>query len=636
MAELGVCYYPEHWPEQNWATDAAQMKQAGLNLVRIGEFSWSRLEPEEGKFSFAWLDRAIDTLGKAGLKIVLGTPTATPPRWVVKKYPDMLARDRQGQVRKFGSRRHYCFSHKPYRKEAARMAADMAKRYGKNEYIYAWQIDNEYGCHDTTLSFSPSARAGFCAWLKEKYGSVDALNQAWGNVFWSMEYGKFDEIDLPNLTVTEANPSHWLDFYRYSSDQVIAFNRAQIEAMRAHTDRPLIHNYMGRVTDFDHFTLGVDLDIAAWDSYPLGFLEAVLEDDENWKLRFARQGDSDFQAFHHDLYRAVGKKRRDKSRWWVLEQQPGPVNWGPYNPAPLKGMVKTWAMEAFAHGAEAVCFFRWRQALFAQEQMHAGLCGPNGSDGAAMDEVRQLAGELQSLGEIENEDVEVAIIFDYQSQWAWQTQKQGKNFDYFRLVFETYRGLRRLGFSVDFLKPDCADFGKRKLVLIPGLMAWNDALLGAIKKFDGVVVAGPRSGSKTQHLSIPPGSIPDMPGVDAQILQVESLRPGLTVRLEKGGRIVKWFEQIKAPAEQIIETTIDGAPVLVGENNRFYLGAWLDDKVMVRVLAAIAAKAGLAIMPMPEGVRRRQMGSKQFIVNYNSEAVRFEGQNLAPASYQIV
>ena len=187
MRRLGVCYYPEHWPEEIWADDARRMAEAGLTWVRIGEFAWSLMEPEPGRYDFGWLDRAIDILGAAGLKVVLGTPTATPPRWMLERHPDMLPVDAEGRARKFGSRRHYCFSHKGYREECRRIATALGERYGKHPHVHAWQIDNEYACHDTTLSYSDAARAGFRDWLAQRYQSPDALNRAWGNVFWSMD-----------------------------------------------------------------------------------------------------------------------------------------------------------------------------------------------------------------------------------------------------------------------------------------------------------------------------------------------------------------------------------------------------------------------------------------------------------------
>ncbi|VAW16761.1 Beta-galactosidase, LacA family, partial [hydrothermal vent metagenome] len=314
---LGVCYYPEHWPEDQWANDAAKMVEAGLSWVRIGEFAWSRLEPEPGKMRLEWLDEAIKTLGDAGLKIVLGTPSAAPPRWMLDKYPDMLAVDEQGRKRKFGSRRHYCFSHKGYKKECARIAALLGQRYGTNPYVCAFQTDNEYGCHDTTRSYSKAALLEFRNWLAQRYRTIEALNRAWGNIFWSMQYNSFDQIELPNLTVTKANPAHQLAFKRFSSDQVAAFNKVQVDQIRKYSNAPVLHNYMGRMVDFDHYKVGADMDIAGWDSYPIGFLSDRLEANEAHKKRFLRQGDPDMQAFHHDLYRAVGR-----GRLWVMEQQP--------------------------------------------------------------------------------------------------------------------------------------------------------------------------------------------------------------------------------------------------------------------------------------------------------------------------
>ncbi|NNC36954.1 MAG: beta-galactosidase [Acidimicrobiales bacterium] len=613
IPNLGVCYYPEHWPESEWAQDAARMTAAGIQRVRIGEFAWSRIEPREGEFNWGWLDTAIETLGSAGLDIILGTPTATPPRWMVAKHPDMLAYDHEGRPRTFGSRRHYCFSHEGYKRECARIADALGHRYGGNSYIQGWQIDNEYGCHDTTVSYSPAARDSFQKWLMNKYKSPAALNTAWGNVFWSMEYGDFDEIGLPNLTVTEPNPAHILDFRCFSSDQVVAFNRAQCETLRAHTDKPLIHNYMGRITDFDHFEVGSDLDIASWDSYPLGFLEDRSDLGDEWRTKFMRQGDPDFQAFHHDLYRAVGK-----GRWWVMEQQPGPVNWAPYNPAPLTGMARLWTWEAIAHGAETVSYFRWRQAPFAQEQMHAGLLRPDGEDASVMGEVKRVAQEIATIGKTETRAADVAIVFDYTSAWAWDTQPQGQDFDYFRLVFDFYRQLRRLGLSIDILPPNMRDFGNRKLVVIPGLMSWSDNLRQAIDNFSGHVLIGPRSGSKTSDFQIPAALPPDLDGLDVKITAVESRRPGGEIALEKGGQFRIWREFIETNAE-VVEASEDGHPALLKSDNLYYLCGWPDDTAMIRILEQMATTAGVDIEHLPTGVRCRTFGNKQLYVNYAAD-----------------
>jgi len=627
--QLGTCYYPEHWPQDQWLEDAKRMVDLGLKIVRVGEFAWSRFEATPNNLSFDWMDQAVDTLGSQGLNVVMCTPTATPPRWMVDRHPDMLAVDANGHVRKFGSRRHYCFSHAAYRQESVRIADIMAKHYAKHEAVTAWQIDNEYSCHDTVISYSDAAKIGFQQWLEAKYSSIDALNEAWGNVFWSMEYGSFSQIELPNLTVTEPNPTHCLDFQRYSSDQVVIYNRAQADAIRQHTDAPLIHNYMGRIVDFDHFKVGDDLDIASWDSYPLGFLVDRTDASAEWKKRFERQGDPDLQAFHHDLYRAVGK-----GRWWVMEQQPGPVNWAPNNPAPLDGMVRLWTFEAIAHQAEAVCYFRWRQAPFAQEQMHAGLLRPDSRPSAVFDEVAQASNEMTQLGDVVPTQAKVALIFDYESCWAWQTQPLGEDFDYFVLCFEFYRSLRRNGLTVDILPPSLNSLDGYSLVLAPGLLAWPDGLLGELRRFGGLALLGPRAGSKTENLSIPDSLPPAIPEFDCKVSYVETFPSGSERMLVKGGAIRTWLETVET-SEAVTEKTQDGKAVLIGDSKLRYLAGWPDASAMARIIASLASEAGLEEMAMPEGVRRRCTGSHEFVFNHNAEAVEFAGQTIEAAGVVI-
>jgi beta-galactosidase len=622
---LGVCYYPEHWREGQWAEDAARMAALGLTWVRIGEFAWSRMEPQPGRYDLDWLDRAIAALGKAGLKVVLGTPTATPPRWMLDRHPDMLALDKDGNTRGFGSRRHYCFSHQGYRADCARIVALLAERYGKNPHVAAWQTDNEYACHATTLSYSDAAKAGFRDWLAQKYQSPDALNRAWGNVFWSMEYRDWDEIGLPNLTVTEPNPSHVMDFRRFASDQVVSFNRLQVDIIRRHSKAPIAHNYMGAVTEFDHFGTGADLDIASWDSYPLGFLSDRIPADPDHKRRFVRQGDPDFQAFHHDLYRAVGR-----GRWWIMEQQPGPVNWAPFNPDPLPGMARLWAWEAFAHGAEAVCYFRWRQAPFAQEQMHAGLLRPDSAPAQAFGEAGEVAKELAAMPDVGTAKADVALIFDYASDWAWEIQPQGRGFSYLWLVFHFYKGLRRLGLNVDILPPDTADLSAYKLVLAPGVFSLSGPLAAALKSHDGTAILGPRTNSKTPDFAIPVPLPPALSGLDAVIARVESLPPDIPVPLALGGAFINWREKLEGTAT-VIEAAEDGWPALISAGKQHYLGGWPDDVALNRILQRACAAEGIETDPLPEGLRRRDSATHRFLFNYNPVPAEWGGVTIPPA-----
>lgn len=623
---LGTCYYPEHWPREIWEDDARRMVEAGLTWVRIGEFAWSRLEPKPGLYEFEWLDDAIDVLGSVGLKVVLGTPTATPPRWMIDRHPDMLAVDAEGRPRKFGSRRHYCFSHEGYKAECQTIVTKLAERYGSNPYVAAWQTDNEYGCHDTTISYSDAARGAFQDWLKARYGTIDALNTAWGNVFWSMEYDRFDQIDLPNLTVTEANPAHCLAFRRFSSDQVVDFNRLQVDILRQHTEAPIAHNYMGRITDFDHFKVGEDLDIASWDSYPLGFLEDRVGADAEHQRQFARQGDPDFQAFHHDLYRAVGK-----GRWWVMEQQPGPVNWAPYNPDPLPGMVRLWSWEAFAHGAETVCYFRWRQAPMAQEQMHAGLLRPDSADAPAIVEARQVAAEITASPDVSIAQAQVGLIFDYDADAAWAVQPHGAGLSYFGLIFETYKALRALGQTIDILPSDTRDFAGYKLIAAPGLMHMDDGLKTALGRTDAQVLVGPRSGARDMDMTIPTPLPPDLPNLDVTVSRVESLRPDMPISIEGGGAVLGYREKLEGAASPIMRTD-DGSPVAMRDGKTTYLGAWLDQPGFKRLFKDLGDLAGLATIDLPAGVRVRETATETFWFNFDTVEHSIEGRTLAPIS----
>ncbi|MEO1399338.1 MAG: beta-galactosidase, partial [Pseudomonadota bacterium] len=372
--------------------------------------------------------------------------------------------------RGFGSRRHYCFSSPVYRAEATRITSVLADRFANHPAVTHWQTDNEFGCHDTTRSLSPPARDAFRLWLAQRYDSIRELNEAWGTVFWSQTYRDFDEIELPNGTVTEANPSHWLDFFRFSSDQVIAFHCLQRDIIRAANPKAVItHNVMGQSFDFDHFELGKEVDVLTWDSYPLGFLAQSRADDTH-KERFLRQGDPDFAGFHHDLYRGCAP-------FAVVEQQPGPVNWAPYNPIPLPGMVKLWSLETLAHGGEFSSVFRWRQAPFAQEQNHAGLLRPDDQPAPGYAEIAEVSAALSDLPDAKSAS-SVAVVFDYETQWMSSIQPQGTDWCYEDIVQSWYGAVRALGLDVDIVPPG-GDLSSYAMVLVPSLFHVSDAALSA-------------------------------------------------------------------------------------------------------------------------------------------------------------
>ncbi|ALE57638.1 beta-galactosidase [Paraburkholderia sp. RL17-368-BIF-A] len=636
--QLGVCYYPEQWPRTMWADDAKRMVELGITHVRIAEFAWSRMEPRAGEFVWEWLDEAVATLANAGLKLVLGTPTASPPKWLIDAHPDVLPVRADGTRWNFGSRRHYDVCSEIYRRECLRIVSAMAERYGRHASIIAWQTDNELGCHETVPSYSPAALARFHAWLRRRYETVDALNREWGNVFWSMEYASFEAIELPNLTPTDANPIHLLDFRRFMSDEVASFHREQVDVLRRYAPTAdVLHNFMGFFTTFDHYRFAENnsLDVAAWDSYPIARTESIALPEEQ-KARYARTAHPDVSAFDHDRYRAIGR-----GRFWVMEQQAGPVNWAPWNPVPAKGMVRLWAYEAFAHGAELVSYFRWRQCPYAQEQMHSGLNLPNNELSPGGMEVQQAAREIASIPEFARLDAPTqaatAVVFDYETQWMFEIQRHGKGFDYQALVFDYYESLRELGLDVDIVSSK-ADLSSYRLVVVPSLAVIDDALVVQIERGSAQWVFGPRSGSKTEAFAIPqelpPGALQRV--LPMQVLEVESLRASLAPAISidgVDGIAMHWREHVRANSETRVDAQFaDTWPAILTHGRVSYVAAWLSHELHRAVLQRAAQEAGIATQLLPEGLRIRRRADLTFAFNFGAQQVRVP----APANATFV
>ena len=611
---LGVCYYPEHWPSTWWADDARRMRALGLTHVRIGEFAWSRIEPEPGRFEWDWLDRAIAILAKAGLRIILGTPTATPPKWLVDRHADILPYDFNGRPRHFGSRRHYSFSSPVWLGETRRIVEAVAGRYGRHEAVVGWQTDNEYGCHDTVLSYGPHDLAAFRAWLRHRYQTPDALNEAWGSAFWSMEIGSFDEASLPAPAPAELAPGKLLDFRRFASDQVAAYNRMQVDIIRALSPgRFITHNFMNSFTGFDHWAVAGDLDFAAWDSYPLGNLgDDFLPEDE--VVRWAATSHPDVAPFGHDVCRGLGR-----GRFWVMEQQPGPVNWAAWNPVPKPGMIRLFTWEALAHGAEVVSYFRWRQAPFGQEQMHAGLERPDRNLSQGGREAVLVAGEMKKIGRLPGSaPAPVALVFDYEAAWIIGIEPQGRDYSFNRIVHQWYGAARRLGLDIDVV-PAGADLKPYKLVLVPCLPHVSDAAASAFENAAGTVLYGPRTGSKTRNFRIPetlpPGPLAKL--LPLQIAVVASLPPGLVTAVSGrvSGKVERWREHVETKAE-IVARFDDGKPAVISAGRHAYVAGWPDRELLGSLMKWVASAAGLVTLDLPEAVRLRRRGDLTFAFNY--------------------
>lgn len=639
---LGVDYYPEHWPDSRWETDAQMMRDAGLQIVRIAEFAWAALEPAEGEFDWQWLDRAVETLAGAGLDVILCTPTAAPPAWLSRNYPNTLPVDEYGRRREFGSRRHYCANSPKYREHTRRTVEVMAERYGRQPNIVGWQIDNEWGCHDTARCYCDDCAGAFRVWLKQRYGSLETLNDAWGTIFWSQTYTDWSQIEPPNLTVAEANPSHVLDYYRFSSDSWVDYQQLQIDILRDRIDPEqfITHNFMGLFPDLDQYKLGEPLDFVTWDNYPTGHGErwrdvlylpgAEPGDDLAYDV-----GDPAITGLAHDLTRAV-----KDAPFWVMEQQCGHINWASYNPAPRPGGVRLWTWEDVAHGADGVVYFRWRAVLYAQEQFHSGLLRHDGEPAIGLNDVRQMREEQAVMAALQGTPVlaEVAILHGYDDLWALELQPHNQDFDYMRHTFTYYRALQRAGIPVD-LAPPTRDLSRYKLVIAPTLFLVDEEIADNLRGYvenGGRLLLSVRSGFKTMSnrvMDAPlPGLLADLAG--ATIEAWHSLPPGVTYslamtdNLENAFPIRTWAEALAPDSAEVVASFItgalDGEPAItlnhVGDGEVVYLGAWAGDDLADAVLEWLLPRAGVApLATVPAGVKvmRRANDDAEFVFLMN-------------------
>lgn len=636
---FGVDYYPEHWPKERWAEDAKLMKQANLNVVRMAEFAWSKLEPKEGVYDFSWLDEAIEILAREGIKTVLGTPTATPPKWLMDKHPGIYAKDRYGRIRGFGSRRHYCYNDPVYQEYTRRIVAKMGEHFGNNPNVVAWQIDNEFGCHNTTRCYCEDCLAAFKKWLQAKYGSLDALNQAWGTVFWSQIYTSWDEIILPGYTACEDsdpnshghNPGLLLDFYRFSSDSVVKYQKLQIDELRKYTSKPITHNFMGHFSDIDYFNLSKDLDFVSWDNYP----------NMQWG-----QSSPEWIAMAHDLMRGLKGKN-----FWVMEQQSGPCGWSVLGDTPKPGQLRLWTYQALAHGAEGILYFRWRACTFGAEQYWYGILDHDGVPRRRYREIQQTGKEVHALAPwIEGSKVlaDVALIKSYDNAWSHGFQPHNPQFDYNRLLLQYYRGLVNNNLTVDVISVE-QDLSKYKLVLMPAFNLMREDLREKLEAYvaqGGNLLITLRSGTRDWNnkmdLRTVPGAFREMAGVELK--EFDSLNRGRTVRVQGAGvRGAKlgdgtasvWCDVLEPISAEVLaqyaEEYYQGeAAVTVnsfGRGKVYYVGCIVDDAFLNRLVELLIEEAELEPAPLPplsgvEVVKKEKDGRQYLMVlNHNPAPV---------------
>jgi beta-galactosidase len=631
---LGVCDYPEHVPWEQWRHYPERQRELGITYVRIAEFAWSKIEPREGEFNWGWLDDAVEALAEAGRRVVMCTPTATPPAWLIRKHPEILPVGKDGHVRNFGSRRHYDHASPIYREHSRRITRAVAERYGRHPAVAGWQTDNEWGCHSTTRSYGGASQVAFRSWLERRYGTLAALNDAWGNVFWSQEYTDWGQIDPPILTVTDPNPSHVLDYARFASDMINEFQAEQIAILRELSpERWITHNYMWHFMEFDHYTNCEELDFASWDSYPLGQVEKWTFSEVD-TLRWARTGHPDFISWNHDVYRGLKGRRA----FWVMEQGVGQVNWAASNCLPVAGAAALWTAQAYAHGASCVSYFRWRAATIAQELMHSGLLRHDETLDRGGEEIAAL--ELHGLA---NADVpaRVALLHDYESQWIYDAQPHSERASYVGQTMLFYGVLRSLGVDVDIRHPD-HDLSGYDVIVAPAIQLMGEERAHHLASYAATsrLVFGPRTAYRTPtgrvHEDGQPGPLRELVGY--RLLNFDGMRPGLTVRA--GGHVVEtWAESYKPVGSEVLVTYDDGP--LAGQaalvrNGRVYsVGAW-SASLLETVLTAVLTEAGVPVTRLPEGVRVSHRGGTEIWMNFNQEPATLpDGTTMGPVSFWL-
>ncbi|HEV2349048.1 MAG TPA: beta-galactosidase [Terriglobia bacterium] len=616
---LGTAWYPEQWPQSRWDADLALMQQAGIHMVRVGEFAWSRMEPSEGQYHLDWLDKAVSMAGKHGIFTVLGTPTAAPPAWLTQKYPETLRVDINGRRAEHGNRQQFNFANPKYRELARKIAEQMAQRFGHNPNVLGWQIDNEYARE----SYDPDTRAQFQDWLKARYQTLDNLNARWTTAYWSETYSDWSQIPIQ---IGYGNPGLLLSWKRFVSDTWRSYQKNQLEVIRANSDPKqfITTNMMGWFDGYDHYTVSQDLDLAAWDDY-VG--EGHLDPAKNGAA--------------HDLTRGFLRKN-----FWVIETQPGFVNWSPDNNALDKGEVRAMAWHDVGHGADAVSYWQWRSALNGQEEYHGVIVGPDGGPVPLYSEIQQIGRDFAKAGPAlagTTVKSEVAILHSYDSRWAINWQRHNRKYDPVEEIISYYRPLRAISQSLDIVSPS-APLDQYKLVVAPGLNVISESDATHLMEYvrqGGHLVLGQRSGMKNEDNGLQterqPGPLADLLG--GRVEQYYALLDPVPLYGKWGSsKGALWAELLGAHASdvEVLERYgksngwLDGQPAAItrkaGKGRITYIGAWPDEAGMVAAAKWMTGISGVkpALGPVPAGVevypRYGEHGVVYILVNFAKTA----------------
>jgi len=626
MFYFGADYYPEHWPEGRWSEDARLMAEAGFNVVRLAEFAWSRMEPQEGEFDFDWLDRVISVLAFHDIRVVLGTPTASPPPWLMTKHPEVFLVREDGRRVTFGNRREYCPNSPVYHDYTRRIVTEMAEHYADHSSVIGWQSDNELG----NRCYCPVCARSFQGWLRGRYGSLDELNERWGTVFWSHIYTDWDQIPLPLTTGNSPNPGLALDFFRFASDSYVAYQQMQVDILRERCPAHFItHNFMGFGYDrIDYFDLARSLDFVSWDNY------------QRMQWGMHAEVDPSHGALAADTMR--GLKGRN---FWVMEQQAGQGGWEIVGVAPRPGELRLWPYQAIAHGADAIVFFRWRTARFGTEEYWHGLLDHDGHAGRRYEEIKRMGAEIQRAGEqICGSTVRpaVAMALSYDSRFAFQIQENNPEFSYPAHFQQFYRAFHRRNIPVDVVAPT-GDFSAYRLVVVPALHVVSEAAADNLRRFvkaGGVLIVTQRSGVKDEANAVVnqrlPGLLAGLCGVEVE--EYDSLGADMQNELEftlselapsSLVPVTTWCDVLKLNGATMVARYTQGyyagRPAIAlnrfGQGRAVYVGT-LGDASLYETLAGwlldLADVQPLLVVPAGVEVAERWQGGQRllFVLNH--------------------
>lgn len=619
---FGVDYYPEHWPRSRWEIDASLMKEMGIDAVRMAEFSWSKMEPTPSVYNFEWLEQAITLLAKHNIKTILGTPTAAPPAWLVEQCPDILPVDSNGIQRSFGGRHHDCHSNAGYRRYINNIVTAMAERFGNNENVIGWQIDNELGNSHWDLCMCQSCTKGFQTWLENKYRDIESLNSAWGNYFWSQDYNHFGQIPAPKLTVAGRNPSAMLDWRRFCSDLIVDFQQYQIDIIRALCPSKFItHNFMDFLDKVNYFDLAKKLDFVSHDQYPCYFRQGNLHPSK------------DALSAALDLTRGTKNKT-----FWVMEQQAGASGWDVISRLPKPGQLAMWAVHSVAHGADAVVFFRWRTCTVGTEQYWHGILPHSGKPGRRYDELKSMIHKMRPVmaeiqGALPRSDV--GIVYSYDQNYALHIQPHHPELSYKIQVLKYYAGFNSKNIPVDLIS--CRDdFSSFKLIVAPLQYVMTPDLAEKYKKYvrnGGHLVLTMRTGVKdVNNICM---SEEDLPGTLADILGIEvtdydCLRDG-PVKIDwEGDSFVgeKWADLIECKGAELLacydsefyKGTVAITKNYHGKGVAYYVGTEPEEKLVNRLVEEFCSNVDIrSLGESPDGVEltHRHISGKDYIFAVN-------------------